>query len=49
MFFVSFPNLLFLIAVAFFCLVLPLMPLLTVLKDRRDKEKKEKSRNKDRS
>ena len=49
MFFVSFQKLLILIAVAFFCLVLPLMPLLTVLKDRRDKEKKEKSRNKDRS
>ncbi|MDE0740050.1 MAG: hypothetical protein OSB83_12655 [Planctomycetota bacterium] len=49
MFFVSFPKLLILIAVAFFCLGIPLMTILTVLKDRRDKEKKGKSQNKDRS
>jgi|TARA_B100001750_G_scaffold61325_1_gene48720 hypothetical protein len=49
MFFVSFPKLLILIVVAFFCLGVPLMTLLTLLKDRRDKEEKEKLRSKDRS
>ena len=39
MFFVSFPKLLILIVVAFFCLGIPLMTVFTILKDRRDKQK----------
>jgi len=48
MFFVSFPKLLILILVAFFCLGIPLMTILTVLRDRREKQKG-KLRNKDQS
>ena len=39
MFFVSFPELLIIIVVAFFCLGIPLMTVFTILKDRRDKRK----------
>ena len=48
MFFLSFPKLLILLLVAFFCLGIPLMTVFTVLKDRRDKRER-KLRNKDRS
>ena len=48
MFFVSFPELLIVLLVAFFCLGIPLMTVFTVLKDRRDKRER-KLRNKDRS
>ena len=39
MFFVSFPELLIVLLVAFFCLGIPLMTVFTILKDRRDKRK----------
>ncbi len=39
MFFVSFPELLIILLVAFFCLGIPLMTVFTILKDRRDKRK----------
>ena len=48
MFFLSFPELLIIIVVAFFCLGIPLMTVFTILKDRRDK-RKGKLRDKDRS